>query len=119
MEPPSDPSLALRSFSYDAAILETRHRVDELLSQGNIQEAEAYMEERRQLLVEHGFHLRKINQAFFAFRESYATDPASISPIAGQLKQLRDRSASLEEFLKTVASFGSYAEFLEHLEERG
>ena len=89
-----------------------------MLSQGHIQEAEDYMEERRQLLVEHGFHIRKINQAFFAFRESYATDPASISPIAGQLKELRDHSDSLEEFLRTVATFGSYREFVQHLEGR-
>ena len=76
-------------------------------------------EKRRQLLVEQGFHIRKINQAFFAFRESYATGPASVSPIAGQLKELRDQSDSLEDFLRTVAGFGSYGEFLEHLETVG
>ena len=118
VEPLPDPNLASKSFSYDAAILETRRRVDELLSQGNIREAEAYMEERRQLLVEQGFRIRKINQAFFAFRQAYATDPASTSPIAGQLEELRDGSESLEEFLRTVAGFGSYREFLQHLEGR-
>ncbi|PKB81225.1 MAG: hypothetical protein BZY88_06930 [SAR202 cluster bacterium Io17-Chloro-G9] len=116
LEPIPDPALASKSFSYDVAILETRQRVDELLSRGKIQEAEAYMEQRRQLLVEQGFRIRKINQAFFAFRQAYATDPASTSPIAGQLKDLRDRSESLEEFLKTVAAFGSYQQFLAHLE---
>ena len=116
VEPVPDPDRASKSSAYDAAIRETRRRVDELLSQGKIQEAEAYMEQRRRLLAEQGFHIRKINQAFFAFRESYATDPASISPIAGQLKELRDRSQSLEDFLRTVARFGSYQEFLEHLE---
>jgi len=119
VEPHLDPDLASKSSSYDAAIRETRRRVDELLSQENIEEAEAYMEKRRQLLVEQGFHIRKINQAFFAFRESYATGPASVSPIAGQLKELRDQSDSLEDFLRTVAGFGSYGEFLEHLETVG
>ena len=118
VEPPPDPNLASNSFSYDAAIVETRHRVDELLSQGKIEEAETYMEERRRLLVENGFHIRKINQAFFAFRQSYATDPASISPIAEQLKGLREQSDSLEDFLRTVAGFGSYGEFLEQLDRR-
>lgn len=116
VEPPLDPDQAVKSFDYDVAIRETRGRVDQFLSQGKVNEAEAYMEERRLLLAEHGFRIRKINQAFFAFRESYATGPASISPIAGQLQELRDQSESLEDFLRTVAQFGSYGEFLEHLE---
>jgi hypothetical protein len=110
-----DPERAALSFDLDGAIRETRLHAGELLAQGDIQEAEAYMERRRLLLVERGFRIRKINQAFFAFRQSYATDPASISPIDGQLTELRRRSDSLEDFLKTVAEFGSYSEFLEHL----
>ena len=114
-EPVVAPDLASKSLAYDTAILETRIRTEELLSLGKIEEAEEYMEGRRLLLVEDGFWIRKLNQAFFAFRQSYATDPASTSPIAGQLKDLRERSESLEDFLRTVAGFGSYAEFLEHL----
>jgi len=117
---PSEPlvatDLASRTLAYNTAILETRLTTDELLSLGKIEEAEAYMEERRLLLAEDGFWIRKLNQAFFAFRQSYATDPASTSPIASQLKGLRERSESLEDFLRTVAGFGSYAEFLKHLE---
>lgn len=115
-EPPVATYLASKSLAYNRAILETRLTTDELLSLGKIEEAEAYMEERRLLLVEDGFWIRKLNQAFFAFRQSYATDPASTSPIAGQLKDLRERSESLEDFLRTVAGFGSYAGFLKHLE---
>ena len=111
-----NPREAASSFDFDGAIGETRLRAEELLVQGEIEEAEAYMEERRLLLVEQGFRIRKINQAFFAFRQSYATDPGSISPIDAQLRELRERSDSLEDFLKTVAGFGSYGEFLEHLE---
>ena len=117
VEPEPDPVRESKSIEYDTAIRETRLRTEELLSQGKIQEAEAYMEQRRQLLVEQGFRIRKINQAFFAFRESYADDPASISPIAGQLEELRQRSGSLEDFLRTVAGFGSYQELLDHLEK--
>ena len=51
-----------------------------LLAQGKIEEAEAYMEERRRFLAANGHFIRKINQAFFAFHGSYATSPASISP---------------------------------------
>ena len=113
---PPDPEDVSRASDFDGAIRETRLGAEELLSQGKILEAEAYMEQRRLLVVDQGFRIRKINQAFFAFRESYATDPGSISPIDAQLRELRQRSDSLEDFLKTVAGFGSYSEFLEHLE---
>ena len=103
-------------FDFDAEMRETRLRTEELLSQGRIEEAEAYMEERRLLMVANGHYIRKINQAFFAFHGSYAANAASISPINGQLEQLRDRSESLEDFLKTVAGFGNYGEFLGYLE---
>ena len=109
---PGDPD----AFDFNDAMHETRLRTDELLAQGKIEEAEAYMEERRLFMAENGVFIRKINQAFFAFQGSYATSAASISPIDEQLRALRSRSETLEEFLKTVGTFGSYGEFLEHLE---
>ncbi len=102
-------------FDFDAEMRETRARVDELLAQGMIEEPEAYMEERRQLFVANGHLIRKINQAYFAFHGTYATSPASVSPIGDQMRRLRAQSDSLEEFLRTVAGFGSYQEFLDHL----
>ena len=105
------------AFDFNEEMRETRLRTEELLAQGRIEEAEAYMVERRLLMVANGHFIRKINQAFFAFHGSYAANPASISPINDQLEQLRDRSGSLEDFLKTVADFGSYQEFLDYLEE--
>ena len=104
------------AFDFNSAMNETRLRTDELLGEGKILEAEAYMEERRQLMGANGYFIRKINQAFFAFHGVYATSAASISPIDEQLKELRSRSDSLEDFLKTVATFSSHQEFLEHLE---
>jgi hypothetical protein len=109
---PRDPD----AFDFNSAMNQTRLRTEELLVEGKILEAEAYMEERRQLMVANGHFIRKINQAFFAFHGSYATSAASISPIDEQLKELRSRSDSLEDFLKTVATFASHQEFLEHLE---
>ena len=113
------PNRAPAGFDAAQAIRETRLRTEELLAQGEILEAEAYMEERRQLLADRGYRIRKINQAFFAFRESYASDPGSISPIDDQLRELRQSSDSLGDFLRTVAGFGSYEEFLEYLESGG
>ncbi len=102
-------------FDFDAEMRETRVRVDELLAQGMVEEAEAYMEDRRQLFVANGHLIRKINQAYFAFHGTYATSPASVSPIGDQMRRLRAQSKSLEEFLRTVDGFGSYQEFLDHL----
>ncbi len=109
------PSLEADGFHFDTAMRETRLGAEELLAQGRVEEAEAYMESRRQLMEAHGYRIRKINQAFFAFHGSYATSPASVSPINEQLQELQDRSDSTEEFIKTVAAFGSYGEFVEHL----
>ena len=102
-------------FDFDAEMRETRARVEKLLGRSMIEEAEAYMEERRQLFVANGHLIRKINQAYFAFHGTYATSPASVSPIGDQTRQLRAKSRSLEEFLRTIAGFGAYQEFLDHL----
>ncbi len=117
-KPPTPPAERdPNAFDFNAEMRKTRLRTEELLSQGRITEAESYMEERRLQLLERGYRIRKINQAYFAFYGSYATSAASISPIEGQLRDLRQRSASLGEFLKTVAQFSTYEEFLDYLEE--
>ena len=114
--PPTAPSKTEPgAFDFSAEMRETRQRAQELLAAGHIEEAERYMEERRLELLERGYRIRKINQAFFAFYGSYATSAASDSPIEEQLRELRKRSASLEEFLKTVAQFSTYQEFLDYL----
>jgi hypothetical protein len=115
--PSAEPEAEPAAFDFRAEMQQTRIRAEELLAQGKIEEAEAYMEERRQLFVANGFLIRKINQAFFAFHGTYATSAASISPIGDQVRQLRERSASLEDFLRTVAQFGSYQEFLDYLDD--
>ena len=113
-EPP--PTQDDDTFNFDGAMRETRLRTEELLAEGKIEEAEAYMEERRQFIADNGRFIRKINQAFFAFHGSYATSAASISPIDEQLGELRRSTDSLEDFIKSVATFASYEEFLDHLE---
>ena len=103
------------AFDFNAEMRETRQRAEGLLAAGRIAEAESYMEERRRELLERGYRIRKINQAYFAFYGSYATSAASVSPIEGQLRGLRQRSRSLGEFLNTMAQFSTYEEFLEYL----
>lgn len=103
------------AFDFSSYMRETRLHTEELLAQGRVTDAESYMEERRLELLERGYRIRKINQAYFAFYGSYATSAASISPIEGQLRELRQQSDTLGDFLNTVAQFSTYEEFLEYL----
>ncbi|MCY4366405.1 MAG: hypothetical protein OXE17_09310 [Chloroflexi bacterium] len=101
---------------FTAEMRETRQKAEQLLDQGDIEGAEAYMEERRKFFVAAGYNIRKLNQAYFAFYGSYATGPGSISPIGEQMREIRRLSSSLGEFLDTVAQFGTYAEYLAYWE---
>ena len=105
-EPPPD------QFDFNREMRETRLRVDELLSEGQIREAEALMEERRLFLAEHGYNIRKLNQAYFAFHGSYATSPSVVNPIGGQLEWLRAQSFSLRDYVRTMALLSQYEELL-------
>jgi hypothetical protein len=94
-----------RPFVFASFMRETRLAVDKLLAQGKVPEAETYMEARRKTLLDHGYVIRKLNQAYFAFHGSYAVGPSATDPIGGKLRALRDRAASLADFLRTVARF--------------
>ena len=109
--PEEDPD----RFDFNTEMRETRLRVDELLGQGRVEEAEAYMEERRRVFVDNRFNIRKLNQAYFAFNGTYASNPASVSPIGGQVEQVREASGSVGEFIRTMSGFGDIREFLDHV----
>jgi len=59
----------------------------------------------RRVLVENGYAIRKLNQAYFAFHGSYAVGSSATDPIGGKLRLLRKQAGSLAEFLHTVAQF--------------
>ncbi len=90
-------------FDFNHEMREIRRAVDEYLSRGEIEQAEEFMEQKRQYLASMGYHIRKLNQAYFAFHGTYADSPTSISPIGVELKQLRSQSTTLKDFLDTVA----------------
>lgn len=100
---PSPSAPGPRQAEFNQLMRQTRLEVDRLLALGRVDEAERYMEQRRLEINARGFGLRRLNQAYFAFNGSYAEGPAGSSPIAGQVRRLRNRSASLGEFLRTVA----------------
>lgn len=108
-----DIDLLSDEFLFGVEMRETRLEVDRLLGEGKVEEAEAYMEARREQFVEAGYPLRVLNQAYFAFHGSYGTGAASTSPIGPKLEELPtympevDFMPDIETFLKTVRWFTS------------
>jgi hypothetical protein len=83
-----------------------------MLETGQVEAAEAYMRARRDELADHGYQIRKLNQAYFALYGSYgggfAASPAN--PIPDLLRRLRDQSGSLAEFVFKVRGLTTVAE---------
>ncbi len=93
-------------FDYRAEMYITRTGADAFLAEGKIDEAEAYMEARRQFFLQHGYLIRKINQAYFAFYGAYADSPggaAGEDPVGPAVRDLRAESASLADFINTMS----------------
>jgi hypothetical protein len=92
-------------FDFRAEMRETRVQVDELLTKGNIAEAEDYMEARRQYFIAHGYNLRRLNQAYFAFHGAYASQPgaAGRDPIGPAVRQLWALSRNPRRFVRSIA----------------
>jgi hypothetical protein len=108
------------TFDFRAEMRKTRIRVDELLAEGKIEEAEAYMEARRVLFVKHGYLIRKLNQAYFAFHGAYNADPdgapaAGRDPVGPAVQALRARSRSLGDFLRQIATVRDFADLQQRL----
>ncbi len=110
-EEPSQPgpSPARPTFDFRAEMHRTRVVVDRLLAEGRVEAAERYMEERRRFFWRHGYHIRKLNQAYFAFYGSYAAEPgaAGEDPIGPLVRRLREESPSLRAFLQRVRGITS------------
>lgn len=106
--PPTEPP----PFDFNAEMAATRIRVDDLLAEGKIEEAENYMEERRQLFVANGYQIRKLNQAYFAFYGAYADRPGATGsdPTGPMLQDIRAHSPSLRAFMDTITPIRSRAD---------
>ena len=94
----------------------TRLTVEDLLAQGKVEEAEEYMKQRWWEFRLAGYRLRKLNQAYLAFRGRYAEGGASVSSIGDQVNELRDFHPDVGSFLKTISQVSSYREFTDTLE---
>jgi len=116
-----DPETLVRPpFDFRAQMHETRVTADALLAVGKIDEAEAYMEARRQIFLQNGYLLRKINQAYFAFHGAYADVPggaAGEDPVGPAVRALREQSPSLKDFINTIAWMWSFEQLQETIKQ--
>ncbi len=128
--PTSDPN----AFNFRAEMRTTRVEVDRLLAEARkakeakdmatatarIEQAEEYMRQRRTVFADHGYLIRKLNQAYFAFNGAYADEPgaAGEDPVGPAVKRLRDRSSSLRAFLDTMAPMTTFDELVRVLGEK-
>jgi hypothetical protein len=105
---PEDPN----AFNFNREMHKTRVQVDTLLAQNKIKEAEDYMEQRRRFFWDHGYQIRKLNQAYFAFYGAYNDVPgggaAGTDPVGPAVQQLRKQSKSLADFLNRIAWLTSF-----------
>jgi hypothetical protein len=107
VNPPSQPP----AFNFNKEMHETRVTVDQFLALGKVEDAEKYMELRRILFWENGYHIRKLNQAYFAFYGAYADQPggaAGEDPVGAAVRALRAQSPTLADFVKRISWMSSY-----------
>ena len=103
------------NFDFGRELDRTRRQVDELLAEGRVAQAEAYMEERRRLFVENGYLIRKLNQAYFAFYGGYqsgAPGAGGSDPIGPAVQAILDASPSLHDWIVTMRGITTRAELL-------
>lgn len=115
-ETPRPPSRPVEpGFDFNEAMRNIRLQVDKMLATGEIEQAEQYMEESRQMLASKGYYIRRLNQAYFAFYGCYADLPTSVDPIGQEMREARVRSASLQQFLQDISRMTSHQDLLRYL----
>lgn len=98
-------------FDFRAEMHTTRVAADALLAAGQIAQAEQYMEQRRQIFIQNGYIIRRLNQAYFAFYGAYADVPggaAGEDPVGPAVRALRAESPTLAAFLNRISWMTSF-----------
>lgn len=110
---PPDP----QAFDFADAMHTTRSHVDDLLADGAVTAAETYMTQRQHIFYDNGYHLRRINQAFFAFYGGYQAGggiagAGGADPIGTTVVHIRQLSASPYEFIQHVQTITTRQQLL-------
>ncbi|MBI1257726.1 MAG: hypothetical protein GC204_09670 [Chloroflexi bacterium] len=114
LTPTPDPAQP-PAFDFGATMNETRVTVDGLLAAGKIDEAEAYMEQQREVFVAHGYGIRKLNQAYFAFYGGYQSGSpgeGGSDPIGPAVQAIRDQSSTIFQWIQTMRGITTRDELL-------
>lgn len=116
---PENPNI----FNFNREMHKTRVQVDSLLAAGKTKEAEDYMEARRRFFWDHGYQIRRLNQAYFAFYGAYNDVPgggaAGQDPVGPAVQELRKKSASLAQFLNRISWITSFAQLQQLVQQSG
>jgi hypothetical protein len=89
-------------FDFNAEMHALRVQVDQLLAEGKVTEAEHLMDEKRLDFIRHGYAIRKLNQAYFAFYGTYANTSASTDPIGPKVERVMQLTGSVDGFLAVM-----------------
>jgi hypothetical protein len=103
----------MQDFDFSMEMFETRLVVDDLLAEGKIDEAENFMESRRQFFWDNGYQIRKLNQAYFAFHGAYADEPftaAGKDPVGDDVRLFRAKQPSLSDFIRKISWIYTYSQ---------
>ena len=114
--PAPTPSPAAPAFDFTAEMRALRRRVEAMLAEGHVVDAEALMAAKRDEFESKGVFIRKLNQAYFAFHGFYADSAGSIDPIGPKLQTLLERAGSAGAFVRVASAITSRAELEEALE---
>jgi hypothetical protein len=110
-----------RGFDFIVEMGKTRFFADRMLAAGDIDGAEAYMEQRRTLFVANGYNFRRLNQAYFAFYGGYQTGSGGgaggSDPIGPSVRAIRDNSSSLQDFIVTIRDITTRDQLLQAAED--
>lgn len=125
-------------FDFNKEMKEIRIQVEKDLKDGEVEQAEQFMEHKREQLSSRGYEIRKLNQAYFAFNGNYADGPNPVYETAEQMskppeqtseqphqvlsptdimKKLREQSKSLKDFLEKAAEITSIDQLKKVLEK--
>jgi len=97
------PPPAPQDESFNRELRTVRETVERLLAAGRVEEAEAFMRERREWLLARGFPIRRLNQAYLAFYGSYGFGSGGVDPLVEDVHSLRRRSPSVGAFVRRIA----------------
>ncbi|MCP4422077.1 MAG: hypothetical protein GY805_36150, partial [Chloroflexi bacterium] len=116
--PPSAPAAtesapdAPPPFNFGSELADTRIYAEELLAEGDILGAEAYMEARRLIFLQNGYNIRKLNQAYFAFYGAYASQPGATGsdPTGPMLRDIQANTSSPRAFMEAIAPISTFSD---------